>query len=84
MKFLEFALVKNFISKGNYAELFEKKDSLFIIKRAVAISIIDKDSMFIHGDTLFVTGKPKKRIIRTYHNVKIFKSDFTIFFIFHL
>ncbi|WP_334058085.1 OstA-like protein [Polaribacter sp. P097] len=67
--------VQNFISKGNYAELFEKKDSLFIIKRAVAISIIEKDSMFIHGDTLLVTGKPKKRVIRTYHNVKIFKSD---------
>lgn len=67
--------VQNFISKGNYAELFEKKDSLYIIKRAVAISIIDKDSMFIHGDTLLITGKPEKRIIRTYHNVKIFKSD---------
>ena len=67
--------VQNFITKGNYAELFEKKDSLYIIKRAVAISIIDKDSMFIHGDTLLVTGKPKKRIVRTYHNVKIFKSD---------
>ena len=67
--------VQNFITKGNYAEIFEEKDSLFIIKKAVAISIIDKDSMFIHGDTLLVTGKPKKRIIRTYHNVKIFKSD---------
>jgi lipopolysaccharide export system protein LptA len=67
--------VENFITKGGYAELFEKKDSLFIIKRAVAISIVDKDSMFIHGDTLLVTGKPKKRIVRSYHNVKIFKSD---------
>ena len=67
--------VQNFVSKGNYAELFELKDSLFIIKKAVAISIIDKDSMFVHGDTLLVTGKPKKRIIRTYHNVTIFKSD---------
>ena len=67
--------VQNFVSKGNYAELFELKDSLFIIKRAVAISIIDKDSMFVHGDTLLVTGKPEKRIVRTYHNVKIFKSD---------
>ncbi|NVJ88206.1 MAG: hypothetical protein HWD82_02035 [Flavobacteriaceae bacterium] len=67
--------IQNFVSKGNYAELFEKKDSLFIIKKAVAISIVDKDSMFIHGDTLLVTGKSKKRIIRTYHNVKIFKSD---------
>ncbi|WP_298777518.1 OstA-like protein [uncultured Polaribacter sp.] len=67
--------VQNFITKGNYAEIFEKKDSLYIIKKAVAISIIDKDSMFIHGDTLLVTGKPEKRVIRTYHNVKIFKSD---------
>ncbi|WP_254712527.1 OstA-like protein [Polaribacter pectinis] len=67
--------VKNFVTKGNYAEIFELKDSLFIIKRAVAISIVDKDSTFIHGDTLLVTGKPDKRIVRTYHNVKIFKSD---------
>lgn len=67
--------VQNFITKGNYAELFELKDSLYIIKKAVAISIIDKDSMFIHGDTLLVTGKPNKRTVRTYHNVKIFKSD---------
>ena len=67
--------VENFITKGNYAELFELKDSLFIIKRAVAISIVDKDSMFVHGDTILVTGKPKKRIVRTYHNVKIFKKD---------
>ncbi|WP_197482119.1 OstA-like protein [Polaribacter atrinae] len=67
--------VQNFITKGNYAEIFELKDSLYIIKKAVAISIIDKDSMFIHGDTLLVTGKPDKRIVRTYHNVKIFKSD---------
>jgi hypothetical protein len=67
--------VQNFISRGNYAELFEKKDSLYIIKKAVAISIIDKDSMFIHGDTLLITGRPEKRIVRTYHNVKIFKSD---------
>ncbi|WP_405604798.1 OstA-like protein [Polaribacter sp. Asnod1-A03] len=67
--------VQNFITKGNYAEIFELKDSLFIIEKAVAITIVEKDSMFIHGDTLLVTGKPEKRIVRTYHNVKIFKSD---------
>lgn len=67
--------VQNFVAKGNYAELFEEKDSLFIVKRAVAISVIDKDSMYVHGDTLLVTGKQKERIIRTYNNVKIFKND---------
>lgn len=67
--------LQNFVAKGNYAELFEEKDSLFMIKRAVAISIIEKDSMYVHGDTLLVTGKEKNRIVRTYNNVKIFKSD---------
>ena len=67
--------LKNFVTRGNYAEIFEENDSLFIIKKAVAISIVEKDSTFIHGDTLLVTGNPEKRIVRTYHNVKIFKSD---------
>ena len=67
--------VQNFITKGNYAEIFELKDSLYIVDKAVGISIVDKDSTFIHGDTILITGQPKKRIIRTYHNVKIFKSD---------
>jgi lipopolysaccharide export system protein LptA len=67
--------LNNFVTKGNYAEIFEEKDSLLIIKKAVAISIVEKDSTFIHGDTLLVTGIPEKRIVRTYHNVKIFKSD---------
>ena len=67
--------VQNLVTRGNYAEIFEFKDSLFVVKRALAISIVDKDSMFVHGDTLLITGKPEKRILRTFHNVKIFKSD---------
>jgi lipopolysaccharide export system protein LptA len=67
--------IKNFVTRGNYAEIFEDNDSLFIIKKAVAISIVEKDSTFMHGDTLLVTGIPEKRIVRAYHNVKIFKSD---------
>ena len=67
--------LQNFVTKGNYAEIFEEKDSLFVIKKAVAISIVEKDSTFIHGDTLLVTGRAKKRIIRAYHHVKIFKAD---------
>lgn len=67
--------VQNFVTKGNYAELFQEKDSMFIVDRAVAISIIEQDSMFVHGDTLLITGEQNKRIIRTFHNVKIFKSN---------
>lgn len=67
--------VQNLVTKANYAELYEHKDSLFLVDKPVAISIIEKDSMYVHGDTILVTGKSKKRIVRTFHNVKIFKSD---------
>lgn len=67
--------INNIITKGNYAEIFEKKDSLFITNKAVGIIVKDKDSTYIHGDTIMVTGKPDKRIMKIYNNVKIFKSD---------
>jgi len=63
------------IIKGGYAEYFKLKDSVFIIKKAVAISIIEKDSVFIHGDKLMVTGKVEDRIVRAFNHVKFFKSD---------
>lgn len=66
---------ENFVAKGNYAEFFEKIDSIFMIKKAVAISVVEQDSTFIHGDTLLVTGKKDNRIVRTFRNVKIFKED---------
>jgi lipopolysaccharide export system protein LptA len=67
--------VNSTLIKGNYGEFYQKLDSAFVINRAVAISEIDKDSMYVHGDTLLVTGKPDYRIIRAYRNVKFFKSN---------
>jgi len=67
--------IQQSVIKGNYAEIYEYKDSTFVTDKAVAISIIEKDSMFIHGDYIVATGKPEERIVRTYNNVKIFKSD---------
>ncbi len=63
------------IVKGHYAEVFREKDSVFITKRALAITIQEKDSIYIHGDTLMVTGKEDHRITRAFHNVRMFKSD---------
>lgn len=67
--------INNSVIRGHYAEVFREKDSVFITKRAVAISIQEKDSIYIHGDTLMVTGKPDNRIIRGFRDVRIFKSD---------
>lgn len=63
------------IIRGHYAEVFREKDSVFITKRALAISIQEKDSVYLHADTLMVTGKAEDRITRAYRNGKIFKSD---------
>lgn len=63
------------VIRGHYAEVWRAKDSVFITKRALAITVQEKDSIYIHGDTLMVTGKPEHRITRAYYNAKIFKSD---------
>ncbi len=67
--------VNSSVIKGGYAEFFKLKDSVFIIDRAVAISKMEKDSIYIHGDILLVTGKIDERIVKAFNHVKIFKSD---------
>lgn len=63
------------IIKGHYAEVFKEKDSVFITKRALAITVQEKDSVYIHADKIMVTGKEDNRIIKAYYNAKIFKTD---------
>ncbi|MFC4720919.1 OstA-like protein [Geojedonia litorea] len=67
--------LNNSIIKGHYAEVFRAKDSVFITKRALAITVQEKDSIYMHSDTLMVTGKPEHRITRAYYNARIYKSD---------
>ncbi|WP_250432752.1 OstA-like protein [Hanstruepera flava] len=67
--------VNNSIIKGHYAEIYKEKDSVFITKRALAITVQENDSIYMHADTLMVTGKPEKRITRAYYNAKFYKSD---------
>lgn len=61
--------------KGGYAELFKLKDSVFITDKAVAISKMENDSIYIHGKILLITGKTNERLIRAYNFVKFFKTN---------
>ncbi len=65
----------NSIITGNYGEIFKERDSAIITRRAMAVNIIDQDSLFIHADTLVATGPEEKRILRAYYDVRILKSD---------
>ncbi len=69
--------INNSIIRAHYAEVFKAKDSVFATKRAVAISAAQEplDSLYIHGDTLMITGKPEARILRAFRNAKFYKKD---------
>ncbi len=67
--------VNNGMIKAHYAEVFKAKDSVFATKRAVSISLMEQDSLYMHGDTLMLTGKPEHRILRAFRNAKFYKTD---------
>ena len=67
--------INNGVIRAHYAEVYKAKDSVFATKRAVSISLVEQDSLYIHGDTLMVTGKPDERILRAFRNTKFYKTD---------
>jgi len=68
--------INNSLLQSEYVAYFKSKDSIFAVNRPVVINVYENDSMFIHGDTIVMVGIPGQRIVRIYHHVKIFKSDF--------
>jgi hypothetical protein len=48
---------------------------MFVTKRAVAINLVENDSVYIHGKKLMVTGKEGERILRAFNNVRFYKTD---------
>lgn len=67
--------INNGVIRAHYAEVFKENDSVFATKRAVTISLVQQDSLYMHGDTLMATGKPEERIIRAFRNAKFYKTD---------
>ena len=66
------------VMRGDYVELWENRGFSFATDSAYMISYEDADSLFIHGDTLFMhfdkqAEELKKLIAR--RNVRFFKSD---------
>lgn len=67
--------INNSIARGHYAEVWKARDSVFITKRALVITVQEGDSLYMHSDTIRVNGPPEHRITRAYYNAKLFKSD---------
>ena len=67
--------VNKFLVTGHYAEVFRAKDSLFVTKRALAVTLVENDSLYTHAKRMVVTGKPGSRIIRGYNDARFYKTD---------
>ncbi len=61
--------------KGHYGEVYRLKDSLMMTHRAVAMTLVENDTLYIHGKKLIVTGKPQDRVVRAFSNVRFYKTD---------
>lgn len=67
--------INNIIVTGHYAEIFQKKDSVVVSRRALAKTLVEKDTMYTHARRLVITGKEGNRIFRGYDNARFFKKD---------
>ncbi|HEX8562880.1 MAG TPA: OstA-like protein [Flavobacterium sp.] len=63
------------VVKGHYGEVYRNQDSMYVTKRAVAINLVENDSVYIHGKKLMVTGKAENRIVRAFNNARFYKTD---------
>ena len=67
--------INNGVIRAHYAEVYKAKDSVFATKKAVSISLVEKDSLYMHGDTIMLTGKPDARILRAFRGATFYKTD---------
>ena len=63
------------VIRGQYGEIFKERDSAIVTRNPIAIKLIDKDSLYIHADTLLATGPAEERILTGYYGVRIFKTN---------
>ena len=66
--------------KGNYGNYYENPEHALLTDSAVFMSYEDNDTLFLHADTIrssaFIDSIGETKLIRAYHNVRIFKEDF--------
>lgn len=67
---------QNALQYSNFAEYDEINSTIFSTGGSMAGYVMDDDTLFIGGDTIFsLSDSLKRRTMYVFHNVKIFKSD---------
>jgi lipopolysaccharide export system protein LptA len=61
---------------GNYIEYKEKNSEALVTDKAIYARIIDKDTLFIHADTLYHKDIDSvNNFLNAYHHVRLYKKD---------
>lgn len=70
--------VQNIVVTGGYANYRKREQVAFVVDSAMAILIEDKDSLFVHADTLKVLLDSANKVERllAYQHMKFFRNDF--------
>ncbi len=75
--FLDDPQEKRFI-KGDFGEAFRYLDSAYVTKNAYAVKAFEKDSLYIHADTLLAVKRHDKdstTLIRAFNQARFYKSN---------
>ncbi len=71
--------INKVIATGHFAELYRnletKKDSMVLTKKALVKTLVEKDTMFMHGKKIIVSGPQDDRVIRAFNNVRFYKTN---------
>ncbi len=65
------------IIRGKHGEMWDKKGISYITDSAMAITYDERDSLYIHADTMWMKSDREKKAksMLAYHNVRFFRSD---------
>ena len=71
--------------KGEYGEIYEKKDSAMMTEKPYAVKILEKDSMYFSAERILAYQKiddqnplKKKSFLRAYKKSRMFKSNIQV------
>ena len=68
--------VNKIIIKGDYAKTDQLKNLSFVTREALLILVGESDSLFLHGDTLFVyKDSLDNDVLKAYHQVRFFSQS---------
>lgn len=61
---------------GDYIEYKQKNSEAFVTKKAIYARVVDKDTLFIHADTLYHRDLDSiNNFLTAYHHVRLYKKD---------